>query len=264
MDTEIQLQCASDLHLERRSSRFLQLLKPSGDILILAGDIGYPGRKIYGQFLHWCSLKFKFVVLVPGNHEYYGSSVPKVNKILKQLCQKYGVYFLEKDILEISELGIVILGTTLWSNIPDNKACYISEAIEDYHAIKDFSPKISHELYLENREWLKTKIKFYRARNPEYSIVVITHHAPEMTNTINPRYRGFPDNCAFASDCTDIMEGVNLWIYGHTHYNNTFKIGSTTITSNQRGYPREFTGESYSKKFTIKMKKINSKIKKSE
>jgi hypothetical protein len=32
---------------------------------------------------------------------------------------------------------------------------------------------------------------------------------------------------------------VPLWIHGHTHYNVDFKVGSTRVLTNQRGYPNE-------------------------
>jgi len=187
------------------------------------------------------------VVFVPGNHEYYGFSIPKVDQRLKHLCKKYGVEYLEKDLLEIPEWGVVILGTTLWSDIPHERTFDVLEAVNDYAAILGLSPQGVEEMFLENRRWLQGQIEFYQKHNPDYYIVVVTHHAPEMTQTISPRYIGEPENCAFASDCTDLMKGVDYWIYGHTHYNNTFVIGNTIVTSNQRGYSSENVGEGYSK-----------------
>ncbi len=219
----LHLQCASDLHLEKRPRRFLQLLKPSSDILVLAGNIGYPDKNIYDQFLHWCSLKFKYVILVAGNCEYYGSTISKIDRVLKQLCKKHGVYLLENGVLEIQ--GIVFLGTTLWFEIPDDISCDISKNA-DYHYIKDFSPQISHEMYIKNSKWLEEQVKLY---NGTHRIVVITHHAP--VNTI---------------------EGVDIWIHGHTQQNTTFKIGSTIVTTNQY---RPVEGEKYSKKFIVKNEK---------
>ncbi len=248
----VRLQYVSDIHLEIWPSRFRRFLKPSGDILVLAGDIGYPFRRIFEQFLHWCSLKFPFVVLVPGNHEYYGHSIPKIDRRLKQVCRKYGVYYLEKDLLEIPEWNLVILGTTLWSKIPHEKTFDVLKTINDYQSILGLSPQVVDDMYSENCQWLQGQINFYREYNPEYRIVVVTHHAPEINHTISPKYLGDTENCAFASDCTHLMEGVHLWIYGHTHYNNTFEIGSTIVTSNQRG-GQENLG--YSKNRVIKIEK---------
>lgn len=243
----VRVQYASDIHLEFRPSKFRRILKPSAEILILAGDIGHPFRRTYYQFLRWCSMKFKHVVLIPGNHEYYGSSLKKARRKLKQLSKATGVTVLDRDVLELPEYNLVILGTTLWSYIPPENSFEVLMGINDYQCIEDFDLTTGNTLYLENRNWLRQTIKFYREMNPEYQIVVATHHAPVPEITSAPIYRGKPTNCAFASDCTDVMEGVDVWIFGHTHYNTTFPHTlpngeSVTVTSNQRGYAREDTG----------------------
>ena len=70
-----------------------------------------------------------------------------------------------------------------------------------------------------------------------------------LTSLINgtsaPHLEKLPTNCGFGSDCSTLMNGINYWIYGHTHYNNriiytnkvTYK--RTIILSNQRGYHRK-------------------------
>ena len=72
----MKIQYASDLHLEfRENSNFLKHhpLTVSGEILILAGDIGYIGDENYSKhpFWDWASENYKQVILIPGNHEFY-------------------------------------------------------------------------------------------------------------------------------------------------------------------------------------------------
>lgn len=227
----VRLQIVSNLHFEVRRSSFRQVLKPSGDILLLAGDIGYPFDRIFEQFLYWCSLKFPFVIFVPGECEYYGSSLSKGLRRLKKLCKKYGIYLLEKDLLELPEQNLVILGTTLWSEIPHKHTFEVLRNVEDYHAIQGFSFNVVDRLHSESKKWLSEQIEFYKLYNPEYHLVVVTHHAPEIQHTTIPGKKVSSQ----ASDCSDLLKGVFLWVYGHTGYNNTFSIGSTTLTSNQRG-----------------------------
>lgn len=253
----VRLQVVSDLHFEVRPSRFRQILKPSGDILVLAGNIGNPFSRIFEQFLHWTSLNFPFVVLVPGNHEYHGYALSKVHKRLGNLCDKYGVYYLQKDLLELPDHNVVILGTTLWSDIPHSETFKVLRSVKDYYSIPRFSFNVVDCLHSQNKEWLNQQISFYKKYNPEYHIVVATHHAPEMNHTIDPKCQLVVHS--LASDCTSLMKDVDLWIYGHTQYNNTFKIGNTTVTSNQRGcssYPVK--GEAYSKVKTYFLKNEKS------
>lgn len=244
----VRIQYASDIHLNYRPSKFRKIIKPVGDILILAGDTGHPFRDTYIKFLGWCSKKFKYVVVVAGNHEYHGSSLKKGRQKLKKICRNFDhVYFLDKNSLEIEEYQLAILGTTLWAHIPKKRSFDVRMKISDFRSIEGFDIDIENELYRKNREWLDNTISEYRNNKPEYKVVIATHHAPVPEITSAPEHRGKITNCAFASDCTDIMEGVDVWIYGHTHYSTTFaqEIPSgenVIVTSNQRGYPDEKTG----------------------
>ena len=76
------IQYASDLHLEfGMNSRYMQVygLAEGGDVLLLAGDIGYLERRRIEQnpFFDWCSRHFREAVIVPGNHEYYRDPIAR-------------------------------------------------------------------------------------------------------------------------------------------------------------------------------------------
>ena len=72
----IRLQYASDLHLEfAENGSYIKHnpLQVAGDVLVLAGDIGYIGDENYSRhpFWDWASDNYKQVIVVPGNHEFY-------------------------------------------------------------------------------------------------------------------------------------------------------------------------------------------------
>lgn len=74
----MKIQYASDLHLEFKENVdwFLENpIIPTGDILVLAGDIAYLGTELYSEhpFWDWCSRNFNQTIVVPGNHELYRS-----------------------------------------------------------------------------------------------------------------------------------------------------------------------------------------------
>lgn len=72
----MRIQYASDLHLEFAENwRYLREhpLEVNGNILILAGDIGYLGDQNYQNhpFWDWASQNYQQVLVVLGNHEFY-------------------------------------------------------------------------------------------------------------------------------------------------------------------------------------------------
>lgn len=51
-----------------------QLITPSAPILGLLGDIGNPALPTYRDFLYHQATRFKLVLVLAGNHEYYSPS----------------------------------------------------------------------------------------------------------------------------------------------------------------------------------------------
>ena len=103
-------QIASDLHLEFRGENFRGLFKPSAPILLLLGDICACGTiadfKIYKAFIEYIAPKYKLIMHVPGNHEYYTAgnrkithddTVPGINKKIKYFLKKIQPYSLHEQ-----------------------------------------------------------------------------------------------------------------------------------------------------------------------
>jgi len=68
--------------------------------------------------------------------------------------------------------------------------------------------------------------------------IVITHHVPTLMH-YPEQYKNSNINSAFAVELFDTIESSNAthWIYGHHHCNTpAFKIGNTTLLTNQLGY----------------------------
>ena len=84
----MRIQYISDLHLEhyhnlKIPSIFRRIIESVGDILILAGDIGYPSEKHYTDFIQFISDKYEKIFLILGNHEYYKTHLNPVKVILE-------------------------------------------------------------------------------------------------------------------------------------------------------------------------------------
>lgn len=74
----------SDLHLER--TNYQVSINPAASILLLVGDIGrFCDSEEYRHFIKDCCAKFEKVLLVGGNHEYYGTSHAKGLELIEDI-----------------------------------------------------------------------------------------------------------------------------------------------------------------------------------
>lgn len=245
------VQFASDLHLEfllPNFSSFDEILVPSAPILVLAGDICTTRTNnidIFRRFFQWISLRWTTIIYVPGNHDFIGFFYKDAERRLIQLCEEFNnILYANNRVIVNDFFKVTFLCSTLWSYIPNENRNLVGERLIEYKQIEDFRVSNVNEMYYNSRQWLNENIKRYRY-DTENTLIVVTHHAPIKDITSNPKYRNDPLNCAFSSNCYDIMEGVNYWIFGHTHYNCNIRIDNITgtrVLSNQMGYSFEDNG----------------------
>lgn len=103
----------SDLHLELG----VPLGLPADlqfDAVVLAGDIHNPGR----QAVDWARREKAFegrpVLLVPGNHEYYGCVMEEELRRMRSAASGSDVHVLSRDVAIIK--GVRFVGCTLWTD----------------------------------------------------------------------------------------------------------------------------------------------------
>jgi hypothetical protein len=115
-----------------------------------------------------------------------------------------------------------------------------AEDIKSDYSMIYFSPenrslraRDTARLHAESVAWLRSALSTCdRART-----IVVTHHAPSSRSE-PPYHANSPLRPAFASNLDSLIEqsGAPLWIHGHTHYNADYRLGSTRVLTNQRGY----------------------------
>jgi len=251
-NTAISLQLCSDLHVEfyREYASIPTMIQPSAPYLCLLGDIGLANDEKYHQFLLDISTKFKMVFVLAGNHEYYHNIVDKAKEKIAAICaERDNLVFMYRKSLLVE--GIRILGTTLWSHIPDKFAEEVGMCLSDFRVIKMSEQKGDNlrveeynRWHQEEVDWLKTELT--KAVENSERVVVLTHHSPLFNcGSSDPQYFCSPSNSAFCTDLSEFMgKPIELWAYGHTHWFQDMTIKGTRVISNPHGYPRDIEGNS--------------------
>lgn len=231
----MKIQIMSDLHLEAHydwGKSFFDSLDPSGvDILVLAGDIDRMSS--IGDTLQRFALIYPEVVYVPGNHEFYGTSIVEGMKYLRDLIPKFpNVHFLESGVV-VSIGGQRFIGDTMWFPFTVEAAAN-KRLITDSALIKDYLPSV-FDRNAEFRRFLTNSL--------QDGDIVVTHHLPSP-KAIAPHWEQSPLNCFFLSDMEEIIYHKNpaYWFFGHTHDPMDFTVGETRTVCNPLGYPGEHSG----------------------
>lgn len=239
------IQFASDLHLEFADNwRYLREhpLEKTGDILVLAGDIGYLGDDNYSSHPFWDIVddQYEQVLVVPGNHEfykYYDISTLTDGELL-QIRPNVRVY--NNAVVTIGDVDVIL--STLWAHIPLQDAFATEQGVTDFRRIMYKDETLTFEQFNEEHARCMEFLRRACATASAAKRVIVTHHVPSFQLS-SPDFKGSRINGAFVADEDDFIEncGADYWIYGHSHRNIDAVIGTTQCVSNQLGYV--FSGE---------------------
>jgi Icc-related predicted phosphoesterase len=236
---KLSIQYCSDLHLEFKANENYLLqnpLVPKAEMLILAGDI-LP-FKLLGKpchFVDWCAANFETTYWIPGNHEYYHFDLADVKIPLNEKIRE-NVILLNNQTITYKNVELIF--STLWSHIPPQFEYTVQQSVNDFNFIKQNGKTITAKDFNALHQ---TDFAFFQtafAKPTDKQRIIITHHVPTLMH-YPEQYKSSNINAAFAVELFDTIESSNAthWIYGHHHYNTSaFKIGNTTMLTNQLGY----------------------------
>jgi len=244
----------SDLHLELQEE--IPLPIPDADVCVLAGDVTAPLEASFAWAVDRIGGHMP-VVMVPGNHEFYGDSVAGgIYRGLKAYSRDPRVHLLVNDCVVLD--GARFIGSTLWTDYaldasrtsPAARDSDIAWAMRSAEGLLMDHQKIARE----DGSWLRWSPADARAAHQtartyiesvlevphEGPTVVVTHHAPSRLS-IAPRFLGSPLNPAFASDlsATIMRYRPDVWVHGHVHHSTGYMLGETQVVCNPRGYGDE-------------------------
>ena len=260
----------SDLHID--PSHFLPFDPPilendQETTLVLAGDIAE--WKHVGQFVYDMSLRFKYVVYVMGNHEYYGTSIvraiPKIkDKLTKLNNNQYptNIHILEDEFVILD--NVAFIGATLWTSMSGQNSFIMYNAktkMNDYRCIRmprsggrhtgqdaymaKLTPEHTVKMHLDSRYFIIDAAQTLAELPSVDKIVVVTHHGPTL-QSIQPSFQGDALNGAYVSDLSDYIgiTKIDLMIHGHVHHTFDYIVSTgqetdhypTRVVTNPRGY----------------------------
>lgn len=238
----MKIQYCSDLHLEfQENKNYLKQfpVKQEGEILLLAGDIVlFNKMKEHNDFFNWCADNFKTTYWIPGNHEYYYFDAAQKCGTLNENIRD-NVHLVNNLSVEANNIRFVF--STLWSKIDPGKQWFIEKNVSDFQVIEYNGHRFSLERFNELHKQCLDFVTIELGKDFNGKTIVATHHVPTLLN-YPEQYKNSEINDAFAVELFDLIERSNAayWIYGH-HHNNipAFKIGNTTMLTNQLGYVRQ-------------------------
>jgi predicted phosphohydrolase len=232
----------SDLHVDVRP--FTETFEGhNDDIVIIPGDICPINHYRFESTIRNICNNVKYLLFVPGNHEYYNCDIVKDSNILCKLEEKISNFIILNN-KTITLNNIKFIGSTMWTDM--NKRNPLSMHACKYHMNdfwiiknnnKTFTPESSVDLHEEAITFIEEEILNTIYLSNDQDIIVITHHAPSYQSVIE-KYKEDIVNPAFASELSEMIlkYKIKYWIHGHMHSKLDYMIGETRVICNPRGY----------------------------
>ena len=236
----MKIQYVSDIHLELRENLNFIKSEPfevTGDILVVAGDTTYLKDPSLARlpFIKWAAKNYREVLLVPGNHEFYGNGdvLAYGDSWSREILSN--VHYHQNKVVRIDNVDFIL--STLWSHIRPEDEYFVHRGMNDFRQIlyngRRFTPADFNAEHEKCLDFIKQSV----AESTAERIVVVTHHLPTMA-VVAPEHKGNLLNSAFATELGDFIADsrIDAWIFGHSHANIDATIGNTRIVCNQLGY----------------------------
>lgn len=239
------IQVLSDLHCEFHEDGgrdfIAQIFDNRVDVLVLAGDVGnsFVVANTIKQIC--CTYKYTLVLFVPGNHDFYGSSMKNMLSVFSRLEDDLPNFrCLYNSSVTVSDR--IFIGATLW--FP--RTHYVDE---NYKRLNDFRriDNFSNEVFAHNDYSIKylTSARIAKA-------CVITHHLPTR-RSISPSYIDDPFSAFFVCPLDKLIVGKQpyYWIHGHVHSSFDYVYYETRMICNPFGYLNKEENSKFNKKLLL-------------
>lgn len=230
--TTLTLHLASDLHLDHWWRKYQTPTLPGGEVLVLAGDIFQASyckttSEYWPAYEHFFTQtdKYDLVLLVLGNHDYWGGDLYTTAAKVKNIIPK-NMVLLDNQIYTLHNHKI--WGGTLWTQVDPEHYTYHSWMNDYRYTTSNYRRMRPDDTNLVHHQHLKGILD-------HQPTVVISHHAP-YPQSVHPQYHNHPCNPYYHSNLTYYPQ---LWLHGHVHHSLDYYHHNTRVVCNPLGYPTE-------------------------
>jgi predicted phosphodiesterase len=248
----MKIKLISDLHLDIVSYKDFPPEDSKNTVLALIGDTCEIDRvKYFREFLLDAAPNYMNVLVIFGNHEYYGGSINNaITKFKNAIVDIPNVLVMDRRSVVLD--GVTIIGATLWTDMAkgDPMAIWqVNQGLNDFHNIRigtanfpyqrKFKPLDAMAMHKKDLEFIDNALKEAITDKK----IVLTHHAPTY-ESVAEKYKGSVLNAGFVSDLSEFIldHEIDLWVHGHCHNSSDYMVGNTRVLANPRGYGKENQG----------------------
>lgn len=241
----------SDIHNEFERYQIPSAPEDTTTVLIIAGDFYVSNKRTHTltTLLRELSERFKAVIFVLGNHDYWNSSITSAVKLHKQIVSQFNnVFVLQQDVVEID--GVVIAGCTLWTDFNNDDPFLKMHVVDRYTGMVDFK-KIRHgppSCYWQRRitpsdviNLHYDDVRFLQQSTTSSPTIWVVHHGVTQLSASTEQFPGVDFTGCYVSDLSNAIldSQPNVIVHGHVHQSKDYMVGNTRVLCNPKGYPFE-------------------------
>ncbi len=232
----IKIKLISDLHVDVQNDGGRSLInsipKNDHDITVVAGDLCQADdTEFYFEAVALLADRFKQVILVSGNHEYWGGQAQAIDMAIDETANSFSNVVRLKPGFPEKFNGVNFHGGTLWYGPDTIKVSH--GGFPDFLRIGNFTPWVfkQHQAFID----------MFENNMVQPGDVVISHHMPSYA-CVQPQWNGYATNRFFANNMDKyiIKYQPAAWLFGHTHDYIDMKIDNTRAICNPFGYLGEY------------------------
>jgi len=233
-------------------------------VLACAGDMGTfrMWETTYQILFALLAPRFRHVIVVPGNHSYYGSQGiwGREERFWRSHYTPENISYADNDIVTVGD--IVFVCSCLWTDFrhgDPNAMALAANHMNDFRLIyaetdatllQPLSPEMTVERHSQSVAFIRGALEQHRGQK----CFVLTHHAPSP-RSISREYQGDGLNPAFASDLSPLISKYQpvIWAHGHMHGSTRYRIGETEVICNPLGYYPNVINSSFDSELTLEI-----------